>query len=235
MEQTGLEMNSEQDDNVYAFDKVRAEILKQYNLQDLQAYSTLSKWLHESGIPDHALKVGDTAPDFLLPDVDGRLVSSAELRERGPVVISFFRGDWCPFCTAALRALQTAMPALQSMNAHLLAITPDTRSFPREFQRNNRFGFTILSDVDYGVSLSYGVIFSVPQSYKNYLQEQRVNLSDRHGTKTWMLPIPATFMIDKNSIVRHAFVEPDFTKRDDLQAVFQALKTLSPHRNTGDL
>jgi peroxiredoxin len=208
----------------HAFEKARLEILAECDQQDIDAYEALTQWLRDSGVAEHALKVGDIAPDFLLPDVDGRLVSSGALRKAGPLVVSFFLGDWCPFCTAELCALQTANQSFEAANARLLAITPDTRDLPREYKRRNGFQFTVLSDVDHGVSLSYGVIFSVPDSTKDYLRGRGVDLSDRHGTRSWMLPMPATFIVDQDGVVRHAFVVPDFTRREEPSALLEALR-----------
>ena len=143
--------------------QIRNETLAVFSPAQTAAYKHFVLWLKTNGIADHALKENDRAPDFILPDANGRLVSSLELREKGPLVISFFRGDWCPFCKAELCALQAAQPRIHHLKASLLAISPDTGEFPRILKHNlNLDKLQILADVDYGVSLAFGVIFSVP-------------------------------------------------------------------------
>lgn len=206
--------------------QIRDGILEGFSRDHIDSYRTVVRWLQENGIAEQALKPGVTAPDFLLPDADGHLVSSLELRRSGNLVVSFFRGSWCPFCTAELCALRAALPDFRALNASLVAITPDTRDFPRELKQAEGLDFTILSDVDYGVGLSYGVIFAVPAEIKALFLERGLDLSARHGTSTWMLPLPATFVIDREGIIRAAHVEPDFTIRAEPGVILQELQGL---------
>ena len=182
------------------------------------------RWLRDTDVASHALKVGDTAPDFLLPDADGRLHSSEQLRRNGPLVLSFFRGGWCPFCTAELCALEAAKDEFESVGATLAVVTPETRDFPRQLKRSLGLDLKVLSDVDYGVAVSYGILFRVPDETKAHYSRLGFDLGARHGSPVWMLPIPATYVIDAEGRIRSAFVEPDFTIREEPAQILASLR-----------
>lgn len=208
----------------------RADILEHLPPQAAETYAMTRDWLVAKGVAGAALKVGDTAPDFLLPDAQGRLVSSRELRERGPLVVSFFRGGWCPFCAAELAALQAAEPALGAAGASLVAITPDNGGVVRELARRLDLSLTLLSDVDYGVGLAFGVIYVLPEPVRRLYKATDVDLPRRHGAVEWVLPIPATFVVDERSVIRDAYVEPDATKRREPAALVRRLDAMAAER-----
>jgi len=204
--------------------RIRTELLTTFSSADLESYNHLVGWPRDTDVASHALKVGDDAPDFLLPDADGRLHSSEQLRRNGPLVLSFFRGGWCPFCTAELCALQAAKDEFESVGATLAVVTPETRDCPRQLKRSLGLDLNVLSDVDYGVAMSYGVLFRVPDETKAHYSEQGFDFGARHGSPVWMLPIPATYVIDAKGRIRSAFVEPDFTKREEPAQILAALR-----------
>src|SRR5262245_57341120 len=111
--------------------QVRSELMAEFNDADRESYAFLVNWLRNASIASHALQVGDAAPDFLLPDLYGRLHSSEHLRGEGPLVVSFYRGGWCPFCNAELRALQAAKTEFDSLKAKLVVVFPETGDLPR--------------------------------------------------------------------------------------------------------
>lgn len=127
-----------------------------FSAADWESYKHLVGWLRDTDVASHALKVGAAAPDFLLPDADGRLHSSEQLRRNGALVLSFFRGGWYPFCTAELCALQAAKDEFESVGATLAVVTPETRHFPRQLKRSPGLDLKVLSDIDYVVAVSYG-------------------------------------------------------------------------------
>jgi peroxiredoxin len=178
-------------------------------------------------VASHALKVGDTAPDFLLPDPDGRLHSSEQLRRDGPLVLSFFRGCWCRFCSAELCALQAAKDEFETLGAPLAVVTPETGDFPRQIKQSLGLDLKVLSDVDYGLAVSYGVLFRVPDETKAHCSRLGFNFGARHGSPVWMLPIPATYAIDVESRIRSAFVEPDFTIREEPEQILASLRQVA--------
>ena len=170
--------------------RVRNELLAELSDADREVYTRLVDWLRKTDVASRALQVGDTAPDFLLPDVHGRLHSSQHLRGEGPLVVSFYRGGWCPFCNAELRALQAVKVELDSLKANLVVLSPETRDLPRQLKRQWNPDLTMLADVDHGVAISYGVLFLVPDETKAHDAGRGYDREHRDGSTEWMLPIP---------------------------------------------
>jgi peroxiredoxin len=225
----GVQMSVElmSDHLTKTLNRVRNELLAELSDADREVYTRLVDWLRKTDVASRALQVGDTAPDFLLPDVHGRLHSSQHLRGEGPLVVSFYRGGWCPFCNAELRALQAVKAAFDSLKANLVVLSPETRDLPRQLKRQLNLDLTMLADVDLGVAASYGVLFRVPDETKAYYVGRGYDFGHRHGSTEWMLPIPATFVIDQDSVVRGAFVEPDFTIRQEPSEILVAVHQLA--------
>jgi peroxiredoxin len=193
---------------------------------DIRTDRLLSSWLQEVGVPDGALKANEPAPDFLLPEANGKLVSSLELRQTAPLIVTFVYGTWSPFCAAGLRALHGATPGIRAAGARAIAITPETGDLPRNFKRDRRLDVEILSDLDLGVSLSFGLVSVVPAEIKSRLLRRGLDLSVPHGFSLWMLPMPATYLLDQRGIVRRACVGPDSITRAKTETVLAALSEL---------
>jgi peroxiredoxin len=211
-------------------DQVRNELLSGLSDTDREAYIHLVNWLRKSDVASRALQVGDRAPDFLLPDADGRLHSSERLRSEGLLVVSFYRGGWCPFCKAELCALQAVKAEFDSLNANLVVLSPETRDLPRQLKRELNLDLTMLADVDHAVAISYGVLFRVPDETKSYYVGQGYDFGYFHGSTEWMLPIPATFVIDQDGVVRAAFVELDYTIRQEPSDILNKVRQLTGSR-----
>jgi peroxiredoxin len=186
-----------------------AETLSGSRTLDVRTDRMVSSWLREAGVPDGALKANALAPDFLLPEVNGRLVSSLELRQTAPLIVTFVYGTWSPMCAAGLRALHGAIPSIRAAGARVIATTPETGDLLRNFKRDRRLDLEILSDLDLGVSLSFGLVSVVPADIKSHLSRRGLNLCAAHGFSFWMLPMPAIYVLDQRGIIRRAFVGPD--------------------------
>ncbi len=191
------------------------------------AYEDLVRRLGTAETADRALKVGDKIPDFVLPDAEGRLVASAELLAQGPLVISFFRGEWCPFCRLMLQALNASLPAIHAAGGRLIALSPDTGGRLARTKKRMKLALDLLSDVDNGVALAFGVAFRAPEAYRSVIASFGTNLAERHGNDAWIIPIPATFVVDREGIIRYAFVEPEFVRRAEPADIIAVLKQLS--------
>jgi len=207
-----------------ALAQIRSELLATFSTADWESYNHLVAWIRSTGVASQALKVGDTAPDFVLPDANGRLYSSEQLRRDGPLVLSFFRDGWCPFCTAELCALQAAKDEFESLGATLVVLTPETKQFPRQLKQSLSLNMKVLSNVDYGVAVSYSVLFRVPDETKAHYSALGFDFGARHGSPIWMLPIPATYVIDTKGRIRSAFVEPNFTIREEPAQILASLR-----------
>jgi peroxiredoxin len=194
------------------------------------AYETVVDRLRRADSSANALKVGDPMPAFVLPNAEGRLVASDELLARGPLVVSFFRGDWCPYCRTMLETYEAALPAIAAAGGQLVAISPDTNAMPSATKHKYGLSFEVLSDPDSAVILQFGVMFRAPDAYREMLQSRGIDLADRHGNQGWFIPIPATFVVDRAGIVRYAFTDVDFTYRAEPDAILGALKSLRDER-----
>lgn len=203
-----------------------AETLSGFRKLDIRTDRLLSSWLREAGVPDCALKANEPAPDFLLPESNGKLVSSMELRQTAPLIVTFIYGTWSPLCAAGLLALQGATPSIRAAGARVIAITPETGDLPRNFKRDHRLDLEVLSDLDLGVSLSFGLVSVVPAEIKSRLLRRGLDLSAPYGFCFWMLPMPATYVLDQRGIIRRACVGPDSTTGATTETVLAALSEL---------
>src|SRR4029434_1047547 len=162
---------------------------------DIRPDRLLSSWLREVGVPDGALKANEPAPDFLLPEANGKLVSSLELRQTAPLIVTFVYGTWSPLCAAGLRALHGATASIRAAGARAIAITPETGDLPRNFKRDHRADLQILSDLDLGVSLSFGLVSVVPAEIKSRLLQRGLDLSAPNGFSFLVLRMAATSVL----------------------------------------
>ena len=173
-----------------------------------------------------ALRVGDRMPDFVLPNAEGELVFSDDLLARGPLVVCFFRGGWCPFCKATLEALQEILPDIVAQGANLLAIAPDTAGHAYATKQSLGLKFELLSDVDNAIGLQFGVVYRVPDEYRSALLHFRIDLALRHGVESLLLPMPAVFIADGSGLLRYAYASGDVTARTEPGAILALLGSL---------
>lgn len=180
-----------------------------------------------SGASGRALKVGDKAPTFTLQDPDRNDVSSAGLLAEGPLVVSFYRGVWCPYCNMDLQALQTALPKFQRLGAKLVAISPQTPVNSRKSVRQNSLTFPILSDPHNDVASAFGLRFALPDYLVELYKSLKNDLPIFNGDPSWTLPMPARFVIAPNGTIAYAEVNPDYTQRPEPDEMLPALETLT--------
>lgn len=177
-----------------------------------------------SGAASRALKAGDEAPAFTLHDPDGQPVSSAELLVQGPLVVSFYRGVWCPYCNMELQALQAALPKFEALSANLVAISPQTAVNSRKSVRQNALGFPILSDPHNDVAASFGLRFEMPDYLVDLYKALKNDLPSFNGDPSWTLPMPGRFVIGQDGTILYAEVNPDYTRRPEPEDMLPALR-----------
>ncbi len=182
--------------------------------------------LQAQHLAEKALKVGDRVPDFELPDATGKTVKLSELLQSGAVIISFYRGGWCPYCNLELRALQQALPEFQKYNAQLVAISPETPDNSLSTQEKNELEFPVLSDVDNVVAKKFGLVFGLSEALKPIYQDFGIDVVAHNGNDKYELPMPATYLIDPVGIIRYAFVEEDYLQRAEPKEIVDALAQL---------
>lgn len=180
-----------------------------------------------SGQAGRALKAGDRAPAFTLSDPEGRPVSSASLLAKGPLVLSFYRGVWCPYCNIELQALQETLPRFEALGARLVAISPQTAANSRKSQRQNKLAFPILSDAGNEVAAAFGLRFALPDYLVALYRSLKNDLPAFNGDPGWTLPMPARYVIGQDGTIAYAEVNPDYTVRPEPEAMLPVLERLA--------
>ncbi len=179
--------------------------------------------LEQSGMAEKALKVGDPAPDFELPDQNASPTRTADLVSRGPLVICFIRGRWCPFCVGQMEAMNAVLPELGKLRASLVAISPQTVHQSSLMSDQHKLAFPLLSDAGNRVAREFGLTYRVPDYQQEVYRRAFVNLPFINGYPEWELPIPATYILgrkpsgqaDRSPEVLYAYSNPDYGERPE--------------------
>lgn len=183
--------------------------------------------LERSGAGGSAPRPGEPMPGFCLPGRSGELVSLDEVVERGPVAVIFHRGHWCPYCRITARAVADAQERIAKAGGQVVTISPERRGHAGALLDEAGARYPILSDPDNGYALSLGLAFWVGPEIERFYGEIGWNLPAFQGSPGWMLPIPAAFVVDRNGIVREAFVDPDYRRRMEVDDLVAALASAS--------
>ncbi|HTV39185.1 MAG TPA: peroxiredoxin-like family protein [Candidatus Sulfotelmatobacter sp.] len=207
-----------------ARDRYRGQIIPKPALAVMDAETSR---LAASNLAVRALKVGNTAPDFILPDAHGQLVRFHSLSRNGPVVVVFYRGGWCPYCNLYLRGFQRALPRLQELGAQMVAISPQLPDNSLSTQEMNQLAFPVLSDVGNKVARQFGIVFELSRELLELYRQFGHPLEKANGVGGGKeLPVPATVLVDRKGIIRLAHVDADYTRRLDPEDVIETLKML---------
>lgn len=180
--------------------------------------------LKASGQEARALKVGDKAHMFELKDADANVVSSADLLRDGPLIISFYRGAWCPYCNMELQALEGVLPAYRSAGANLVAISPQTAANSRKSIRNNKLSFQILSDPGNELAARFGLRHTLPDYLIELYKAMKNDLPAFNGDPSWSLPMPARYVVRQDGLICYAEVNADYTRRPEPEEVLAVLQ-----------
>jgi peroxiredoxin len=181
--------------------------------------------LAASGVGQSAPQPGEPMPDFMLPDEGGRLVRLADLLEKGPVVLSFHRGHWCPYCRLNADALAKIAPEVERLGAQIVAISPENRRYGAELKSYAKAPFPFLADMDNGYALELNLLFWVGDEKRDAMRAGGFDIAPYQGNETWMLPIPATFIIGQDGIVKARSIDPDYRHRMELDLLVDAVKS----------
>jgi len=183
--------------------------------------------LRATGVQERALRVGDRAPNVTLPDALGRPVRLADLWARGPLVVSFYRGGWCPYCTSELRAWQQRLGELDALGATLVAISPQTPDNSLTTAQKNALAFGVLSDSNLEAANGFEVATTLAPELVDLYGVGGANLPVLNGNGHWVLPVPATFVIDTEGVIQFAHVDVDYRERAEPDDVLDAVQRLS--------
>jgi peroxiredoxin len=180
--------------------------------------------LREHDVGENAPKPGETMPPFVLPDERGQLVSLDKLLKQGPVAVTFHRGYWCPYCRINTRALAEAQDQIAAEGGQVAAIMPDREHFTAELKAESDAPFPILTDFDNGYALSLNLAFWVGAEMQELMSRAGWDVSRSQGSNTWLLPVPATFVVGTDGEVKARFVDPDYRKRMTIEDLLAALR-----------
>lgn len=169
--------------------------------------------LATTDLEDQALQVGQTMTDFALPDATGSLVHSADLRARGLLLISFYRGHWCPYCNLELQALQAHLDDINALGATLVAISPQTPDQSLTTQEKHDLKFPVLSDESNSVARQFGLVFSLDESLRPIYESFGIDLERHNGDRSFELPVPATYLVAQDGTILNTFVNLDYRDR----------------------
>jgi peroxiredoxin len=179
--------------------------------------------LRATGIESSALHVGAKAPDLTLPDALNQPARLAALWQQGPLVLIFYRGGWCPYCNLELRAWQQELPALKHMGAQLVAVSPQTPDNSLSTAEKNELAFPVLSDSALQAAQAFGVAFEMPPELVELYSRAGNDLPVLNGNGRWVLPVPATYVIDRNGRIVYAHIEADYRERAEPKDVMAAV------------
>jgi peroxiredoxin len=180
-----------------------------------------------SGIAAQSLGAGAVAPDFTLPNAQGGTTTLSVLLQQGPVVLTFYRGDWCPYCNVQLRGYERALPAFAAHGATLVAISPQTPDNSLSTAEKKGLSYAVLSDVGNNVARSYGLAYAVGDAVYGALAGVGINLAAYNGDTSGELPLSGTFVIAQDGTIAWADVHANFKQRPDPAIIVAALETLS--------
>jgi peroxiredoxin len=181
--------------------------------------------LKATKISDRALKVGDTVTNAVLKDVNANSVELFDyVKKSDYLVLNFYRGGWCPYCNLELKAFQDKLLELKALNASLVAISPEKPDLSLTTQEKNSLEFDVLSDLGNKVSKSFGLVFSLAPSLRPIYKEFGIDIIAHNGDENYEIPMPATYVINKDKKIIYSFVQEDYTKRAEPLDVINAIK-----------
>jgi peroxiredoxin len=184
------------------------------------------KKLADSGIAARSLQVGAKAPDFALPDANGKVVTLSSVLARGPAVVTFYRGGWCPFCDIQLRAYQGALSQIHDLGAELVAISPQTPDYALSDIEKKQLTFPVLTDAHNQVARTYGLVYALSDALKALQTGFGNPIPKFNGDDSWELPMPGTFVLDRNGVVRLSHVDSNYMVRLEPAAILDALRAV---------
>jgi peroxiredoxin len=179
--------------------------------------------LKSAGAGSAAPDIGDEMPPFVLPDENGHFVSLSDLLETSTVVVAFHRGHWCPYCRITADALAKVGPLVKKAGGQLVVITPELQKYNRQLKQEVGADFPILTDLDCGYSLELQLAIKINDEKRGAMTSAGWDIAPFQDNDNWILPIPATFVVDGDGLVKARFVDPDYRKRMDIDDLLAAL------------
>lgn len=211
-------------------DQLTTLIRRETSPRLLQVIDSFIQDLQRQQVSQRSLSVGDAVADFTLRDGMNRSVALHNLLRQGPVVLKFYRGGWCPYCNKELKSLHHARPELEYAGAQVIAITPENPDYIRRTLRRNTLDLSVLHDTNSEVARAFGVAIHLSEFMRAFYRSLGLNLSLRNADVVVRLPLPALYVIGTDFIIRHAFVEEDYTQRAEISEVLAVLQSVPEER-----
>jgi peroxiredoxin len=206
----------------------RKELIAKYVRPETQAiHAQAIAELKAQRLAENILPIGAKAPAFELPDHNGKVVLSSDLLAKGPLVLCFIRGRWCPFCVGQMEAMNLVLPEIEEAGATLIAISPQTVKQSFFMHDQHKLRFPLLSDGGNKVARQFGLTYRVPLLQEAVYRRAFVNLPFTNGDESWELPIPATYIVDRDRTVLYASANEDYTERPEPSDIVSTLHRLS--------
>jgi peroxiredoxin len=212
------DMEGTLDEQLQTYAAAGREIFPAYG----EAVDRLVARVNANGGGENAPRPGEPLPAFVLPDESGRLVALPSLLEQGPLAVMFFRGHWCPYCRLNVRAVIKAYDRIRGMGAQVVAIMPETQEYAAKFKTEAGAPFPVLTDLDNGYALSLNLAIWLGVDIERLLSY--LDVAGFYGNDGWVLPIPATFVVGRDGMIKARFVDPDFRRRMAIEDLLIALK-----------
>lgn len=187
---------------------------------------TAQQILIKTGIAENSISEGSQFPDFNLLNAVSKSRSLADFLAKGPVVLSFYRGAWCPYCNLEINALQKALPEIIAAGAQLVAISPQTADKSADQVNKLDLGFEVLSDIGNRLAKKCGLVFTLPEAVRPIYETWQLDIPGHNGDESFELPIPATYIVDSEGVIRYAFRNMDYTQRCEPDIIIEQLKKL---------
>ena len=191
----------------------KADSAKRFDAERTAVYAKAQEHIENSGVADRALREGDTAPMFELPDAHGNSVKFADVLANGPAIVCFYRGSWCPFCNLELRAYQRELASMEDAGVTLVAISPNTPDESLGLIDKNELTYPVLSDAENTVAKQFNLVYTMEESLVEYYTNHDRNIAAMNGSEVWELPVPATYVVDRDGTIRFAFVNLNHRER----------------------
>jgi peroxiredoxin len=203
----------------------RKELIAKYVPAETQAiHAQAVAELKARHLASNILAVGAKAPAFALPDHDGKLVSTSDLLAKGKLLVCFIRGRWCPFCVGQMEAMNLVLPQIEQAGATLVSVSPQTVKQSFFMHDQHKLRFPLLSDAGNKVARQFGLTYRVPPPQEAVYRRAFVNLPFTNGDESWELPIPATYIIDRDGTILHAAANEDYTERPEPADIVRTLR-----------
>ncbi|AZA48578.1 AhpC/TSA family protein [Chryseobacterium carnipullorum] len=204
-------------------DKLNHTLSSQLPIEVLQAFRKSIEELKTSNLEKNSLKIGDKMPEFSLPNTVGQMISSREILKKEKMILTFYRGNWCPYCNLELRSLQENLSLIKNKNSFLAAVSPQTLHYSKTTVEENDLGFDVLTDAGNAFAKKLGIVFQLTDFLLPYYESLGIDLTEFNGNEDNMLPIPAVFVVDRNGYIIFRFLDVNYMNRLDIEELIKVL------------